>query len=84
MTITKLEMEHFKVRFKYQTGKIPAGTDCDLWVDKDRKYLRFMYFDSLNKKVNGWFCNLPTTFWYNIEFLYEINEDKDLIYHGVF
>ena len=77
-------MEHFKVRFRYKTGKFSAGTVCDAWIDEDRKYLKCIYFNSFNEKVESWFVNLKPNFWDNIEFLYEINEGKDLIYYGVF
>ena len=77
-------MEHFKVRFRYKTGIVSAGTICDTWIDEDRKYLRCIYFNSFNEEVESWFVDLKHNFWDNIEFLYEINEGKDWIYYGVF
>ena len=77
-------MEHFKIRFRYNTGKFSAGTVCDAWIDEDRKYLKCVYINSLNEKVENWFVYLSSNFWYNIEFLYEINEGKDLIDYGIF
>ena len=44
-------MEHFKVRFRYKTGIVSAGTVCDVWIDEDRKNLKCIYFNSLNEKL---------------------------------